>query len=299
MAQLMLHTATCTMLACACLCANRSPCLGAHPADRNASDVQKLNETPEERAARLEKEAYEAQEKATHAMEANRTVLAERQVRTRRHTASQLSPRRPASGRRPLRRRHAGAAARPAAVRTLLQPPCATHASHKLIHTRAGRERFLRVQAREQQYSKYNAIKIHNQWRKIMRMTKVDELRSQIEIVSQNHEREVDRKDAVIQMLDRDLEDAEEQFSAAVQGSTRVAQQMLDLQYQRMQVRSSCGIHTLAAGARCFSRAFVPFLSMTAVWALCVLVCACKGLRLPVGCHPQRMQRFGSSTDRP
>jgi hypothetical protein len=43
--------------------------------------MQKINETPEERAARLEKEAYEAQEKAKLAMDANKAALAERQVR--------------------------------------------------------------------------------------------------------------------------------------------------------------------------------------------------------------------------
>lgn len=75
---------------------------------------------------------------------------------------------------------------------------------------------------REQQYSKLNSVKIHNQWRKIMRMSKVDDLRGQIEVLSQSHEREVDRKDAIIQMLDRDLDDAESQFESAVQGSFQV-----------------------------------------------------------------------------
>ena len=45
-----------------------------------------------------------------------------------------------------------------------------------------------------------------------MRMAKTDELKREIEIFSQNHEREVDSKDAVMQMLDRDLEEAEEQY---------------------------------------------------------------------------------------
>ena len=103
----------------------------------------------------MEKEAYEAQEKAKAAMEASRAALAERQ-------------------------------------------------------------------RREQECGKFNAIKIHNQWRKIMRMTTVDQLRSQIEILSQNHEREVDRKDAIIQMLDRDLEDSEEQLTMAVRGNMQV-----------------------------------------------------------------------------
>lgn len=55
-------------------------------------------------------------------------------------------------------------------------------------------------QLREQHYAHINGIKIHNQWRKIMRMAKVDELRKQVEILSQNHEREVDRKDALVQV---------------------------------------------------------------------------------------------------
>lgn len=33
-----------------------------------------------------------------------------------------------------------------------------------------------------------------------MRMAKVEELRKQVEILSQNHEREVDRKDALVQV---------------------------------------------------------------------------------------------------
>ena len=40
-------------------------------------------------------------------------------------------------------------------------------------------------QLREQRYAHINGIKIHNQWRKIMRMAKVEELRRDIEILSQ------------------------------------------------------------------------------------------------------------------
>ncbi|CAN0367954.1 unnamed protein product, partial [Scytosiphon promiscuus] len=60
----------------------------------------------------------------------------------------------------------------------------------------------------EEKNSKMNRLKIQNQWRKIMRLAKVESLRKDIEILSQNHERDVDRKDAIIQMLDRDLEEA-------------------------------------------------------------------------------------------
>jgi len=67
-----------------------------------------------------------------------------------------------------------------------------------------------------------------------MRMAKVEELRREIEILSQNHEREVDRKDAIVQMLDRDLEEAEEQYGMAVRAHMMVLDSLLDLQYQRM-----------------------------------------------------------------
>ena len=91
--------------------------------------------------------------------------------------------------------------------------------------------------AREARYSRFNGIKIHNQWRKIMRMTAVDALRGQIEVHAQSHERAVDRRDAVIQMLDRDLEDAEEQHAAAVRGHLAVVARLLDLQYQKVRAR--------------------------------------------------------------
>lgn len=53
---------------------------------------------------------------------------------------------------------------------------------------------------REQQCAHINSMKIHNQWRKIMRVAKVEELRGEVEILSQNQEREVDRKDALVQV---------------------------------------------------------------------------------------------------
>jgi hypothetical protein len=55
----------------------------------------------------------------------------------------------------------------------------------------------------EAKISKVNSLKILNQWRKIMRLAKAEALKKDIEILSQNHERDVDRKDAILQMLDR------------------------------------------------------------------------------------------------
>eukprot|EP01035_Chromulina_nebulosa_P017816 gene17816-23426_t len=49
----------------------------------------------------------------------------------------------------------------------------------------------------------------------MMRLVKAESLRKEIDILSQSHERDVDRKDAILQMLDRDLEEAEDQYQLA------------------------------------------------------------------------------------
>lgn len=53
----------------------------------------------------------------------------------------------------------------------------------------------------EMDLSKRNQRKIDEQWRKIMRLAKVESLRKELEILSQSHERNIDRKDAIIQVL--------------------------------------------------------------------------------------------------
>lgn len=87
---------------------------------------------------------------------------------------------------------------------------------------------------KEDKISRINKLKIQNHWRKIMRLVKVESLRKEVEIRSQNHERDVDRKDAIIQMLDRDLEEAEEQFQMALRTHLLTVDQLIDLQDERL-----------------------------------------------------------------
>ena len=82
--------------------------------------------------------------------------------------------------------------------------------------------------------SQMNQLKIQNQWRKIMRLAKVESLRKGIEILSQNHERDIDRKDAIIQMLDRDLEEAEGQFHMSLRSHLQNMDHLIDLQDSRL-----------------------------------------------------------------
>jgi hypothetical protein len=78
----------------------------------------------------------------------------------------------------------------------------------KLVELRLQQQRQAKVDLRqrleeENRNSKINNLKILNQWRKIMRLAKAESLKKDVEILSQNHERDVDRKDAILQMLDR------------------------------------------------------------------------------------------------
>eukprot|EP00657_Telonema_sp_P-1_P012789 TRINITY_DN958_c0_g2_i1.p1 TRINITY_DN958_c0_g2~~TRINITY_DN958_c0_g2_i1.p1 ORF type:complete len:139 (+),score=62.55 TRINITY_DN958_c0_g2_i1:274-690(+) len=67
-----------------------------------------------------------------------------------------------------------------------------------------------------------------------MRIAKVEELIKEVEILSQNHEREVDRKDAIIQMLDRDLEEADEQHQMALRSHLVNVDALITLQRSRL-----------------------------------------------------------------
>lgn len=87
---------------------------------------------------------------------------------------------------------------------------------------------------REREYSATNKLKIQNNWRKIMRLAKVESLRKEIEVISQNHERDVDRKDAIVQMLDRDLEESEEQYQMALRSHLQNIDVLIDLQDARL-----------------------------------------------------------------
>merc|ERR550525_1853556 len=86
----------------------------------------------------------------------------------------------------------------------------------------------------EMKNTKYNMNKIQESWLKIMRSAKTKQLKKQVEIISQNHERDVDRKDAILQMLDRDLDEAEEQHQVAVRSHLLNVDRLLEVQQSRL-----------------------------------------------------------------
>eukprot|EP00928_Gymnodinium_smaydae_P032273 TRINITY_DN2341_c1_g1_i1.p1 TRINITY_DN2341_c1_g1~~TRINITY_DN2341_c1_g1_i1.p1 ORF type:complete len:490 (+),score=151.92 TRINITY_DN2341_c1_g1_i1:166-1635(+) len=100
-------------------------------------------------------------------------------------------------------------------------------------------ERLLKIHKegikREMFNSKFNMSKIQENWLKIMRSAKTKQLKKQVEIIAQNHERDVDRKDAILQMLDRDLDEAEEQHQVAVRSHLLNVDRLLDIQKSRLE----------------------------------------------------------------
>jgi hypothetical protein len=77
---------------------------------------------------------------------------------------------------------------------------------------RMRRENLKSQMVEEQKMAHFNRMKILTHWRKVLRLAKTEQLKKDIQIFQQNHDREVDAKDAILQMLDRDLDEAEEQY---------------------------------------------------------------------------------------
>jgi len=86
----------------------------------------------------------------------------------------------------------------------------------------------------EMNNTKANMSKIQEGWLKQMRNSKVRDLRQQVSIVSQTHESNVDNKDALLQMLDRDLDEAEEQHQVAVRSHLLNVDRLLEIQQSRL-----------------------------------------------------------------
>merc|ERR1719150_2759207 len=98
----------------------------------------------------------------------------------------------------------------------------------------ANRHRLQRDAQLEMKNTKYNMSKLQESWLKIMRGAKTKSLKKQVEIISQNHERDVDRRDAILQMLDRDLDEAEEQHQVAVRSHLLNVDRLLEIQQSRL-----------------------------------------------------------------
>ena len=67
-----------------------------------------------------------------------------------------------------------------------------------------------------------------------MRIAKTEELKNDIDVYSQNNQRELDSKEAFIQMLDKNLDEADNQFQIAVRNHLIHIETLLSVQDSRM-----------------------------------------------------------------
>eukprot|EP00056_Hartaetosiga_gracilis_P022374 m.29892 g.29892 ORF g.29892 m.29892 type:complete len:208 (+) comp9608_c0_seq1:117-740(+) len=84
----------------------------------------------------------------------------------------------------------------------------------------------------EEKNSKISLMKINTQWRQIMRQAKVDELRTEIDVLSQVFERVLDRKESIIQSYLRDLAEAEQQEQIAARSHIANIDKLVDFQQE-------------------------------------------------------------------
>ncbi|NXU01065.1 DRC2 protein, partial [Buphagus erythrorhynchus] len=88
--------------------------------------------------------------------------------------------------------------------------------------------------SREEQSSMWGRHKVCMLWRLAQRKTKDQELRQDIEILSQTFSRVMDCKDGVIETLVSDLKEAEEQQNRALRSHLHLMDQLLHLQRCRL-----------------------------------------------------------------
>lgn len=96
------------------------------------------------------------------------------------------------------------------------------------------RDNLKNMMQEEMRMAHLNRMKILNWYRKVLRLTKTEQLKKDIQIYQQNHDREVDAKDAILQMLDRDLDEAEEQYQMALRNHLIHIDDLINLQNSRL-----------------------------------------------------------------
>ncbi|NWU87560.1 DRC2 protein, partial [Onychorhynchus coronatus] len=95
--------------------------------------------------------------------------------------------------------------------------------------------RFLQEKLSREQHTSAGALRrLRTLWRSALREAKDQELRADIETLSQTFSRVLDCKDGVIEALLRELEEAEEQHSRALRSHLSLIDQLLQLQRCRL-----------------------------------------------------------------
>lgn len=86
----------------------------------------------------------------------------------------------------------------------------------------------------EEQNARINAMKLNAQWMDVMRKAKSEELRQELQVLSQTFERVVDRKEAILQGLVAYLGESEQQDAMSSRTHTRNLDKLIGLQESRV-----------------------------------------------------------------
>merc|ERR1719326_1992333 len=89
--------------------------------------------------------------------------------------------------------------------------------------------------AQEEKNARISLMKINAQWRQIMRKAKGDEIRKELEILSQVFERVLDRKESVIQSCLRDLAEAEQQEQMTTRSHIGNIDKLIDFHHEAVE----------------------------------------------------------------
>lgn len=87
--------------------------------------------------------------------------------------------------------------------------------------------------------TKLNQIKLTTQWRKIMRLVKTESLKKEIEILAEVHEKNLARKDSIIEAMLHDLQKSEEQIVATSESRSKQTKEMIQIQESGLHILES------------------------------------------------------------
>ena len=124
--------------------------------------------------------------------------------------------------------------ARRAIIRVRMQDQSFEDLDRESQMMRIRRDNLRNAMVEEQKLAHLNRMKILTHWRKVLRLAKTEHLKKIIQIYQQNHDREVDAKDAILQMYDRDLDEAEEQYQMALRNHLIHIDDLIALQESRL-----------------------------------------------------------------
>ena len=94
---------------------------------------------------------------------------------------------------------------------------------------------FRRILTQEEEIYAINKKKLVTNWRKILRVAKTEDLKKELEVYSQSNHRELDSLEAYIQMLDKNIDEAEDQYNLAMRNHLIQVDKLFEIRDSRIE----------------------------------------------------------------